>query len=95
MHAAIGAYAKQKGITHFLTFGDLSAKAAQEFGTNSQHFTTLEALIAAIRALMKKETTVLVKGSRFMQMERVVKELLAKEIVLNQLGEKNNAREKN
>ena len=95
MHAAIGAYAKQKGITHFLTFGDLSAKAAQEFGTNSQHFTTLEALIAVIKALMKKETTVLVKGSRFMQMERVVKELLAKEIVLNQLGEKNNARETN
>ena len=93
MHAAIGAYAKQKGITHFLTFGDLSAKAAQEFGTNSQHFATLETLIAAIKALMKKETTVLVKGSRFMQMERVVKEIVAKEIVLNQLVEKNNARE--
>ena len=93
MHAAIGAYAKQKGITHFLTFGDLSAKAAQEFGTNSQHFATLETLIAAIKALMKKESTVLVKGSRFMQMERVVKEIVAKEIVLNQLGEKNNARE--
>ena len=93
MHAAIGAYAKQKGITHFLTFGDLSAKAAQEFGTNSQHFATLETLIAAIKALMKIETTVLVKGSRFMQMERVVKEIVAKEIVLNQLVEKNNARE--
>ncbi len=93
MHAAIGAYAKQKGIIHFLTFGDLSAKAAQEFGTNAQHFTTLETLIAAIKALMKKEATVLVKGSRFMQMERVVKEIVAKETVLNQLVEKNNTRE--
>ena len=93
MHVDIGAYAKQKGITHFLTFGDLSAKAAQEFGSNSQHFTTLETLIAAIKLLMKEETTVLVKGSRFMQMERVVKEIVAKETVLNQLVEKNNALE--
>ena len=93
MHADIGAYAKQKGITHFLTFGDLSAKAAQEFGSTSQHFTTLETLIAAIKVLMKEETTILVKGSRFMQMERVVKEIVAKEAVLNQLVEKNNALE--
>ena len=28
MHADIGLYAKQKGILHLLTFGELSAKAA-------------------------------------------------------------------
>ena len=93
MHADIGAYAKQKGISHFLAYGDLSAIAAQEFGTNAQHFATRETLVAGIKFLMKKETTVLVKGSRFMQMERVVNEIVAKEIVLNQLVEKNNARE--
>ena len=81
-----------------MTFGDLSAKAAQAFdaqdiGKGAQHFTTLETLIAAIKLLMKEETTVLVKGSRFMQMERVVKEIVAKETVLNQLVEKNNALE--
>lgn len=100
MHADIGAYAKQKGISHFLTFGDLTKKSAQEFGaqglgTGAQHFSTLETLVAGIKLLMKKETTVLVKGSRFMQMERVVKEILGKEIVakesvLSQLIEKQN-----
>jgi UDP-N-acetylmuramyl pentapeptide synthase len=89
MHADIGVYAKQKGITHFLTYGDLSAKAAQAFGKNAQHFSTLETLVTAIKALMNKETTVLVKGSRFMQMERVVKEL-----IVGQLVEKNNTLEK-
>jgi UDP-N-acetylmuramoyl-tripeptide--D-alanyl-D-alanine ligase len=98
MHADIGAYAKQKGISHFLTYGDLTQKAAQEFGANAQHFSTLETLVAGIKLLMKKEATVLVKGSRFMQMERAVKEILgkeivAKEIVLSQLVEKNNALE--
>ena len=84
MHADIGAYAKQKGITHFLTFGDLSAKAAQAFGAGAQHFATLEALITSLNILMNGDTAVLVKGSRFMQMERVVKE-----IVINQLKNKN------
>jgi UDP-N-acetylmuramoyl-tripeptide--D-alanyl-D-alanine ligase len=88
MHADIGAYAKQKGITHFYAFGELSAKAASAFGSNAQHFTTLEALITSLKSLMNSHTTVLVKGSRFMQMERVVKE-----IVVSRLVEKNNALE--
>ncbi len=83
MHADIGLYAKQVGISHLLTFGDLSAIAAQAFGNNAQHFDTLETLIASLKSLMKSDTTVLVKGSRFMQMERVVSEL----------EEKNNIRE--
>jgi UDP-N-acetylmuramoyl-tripeptide--D-alanyl-D-alanine ligase len=61
IHADIGAYAKQKGISHFLTYGDLTKKAAQEFGANAQHFSTLETLVEGIKLLMKKEATVLVK----------------------------------
>jgi UDP-N-acetylmuramoyl-tripeptide--D-alanyl-D-alanine ligase len=78
MHADIGMYAKQKGISNLLTFGELSAKAAQTFGENAQHFTHLETLVTSLKVQMDKNTTVLVKGSRYMQMERVVNQILEK-----------------
>ncbi|MBC7756977.1 MAG: UDP-N-acetylmuramoyl-tripeptide--D-alanyl-D-alanine ligase [Bdellovibrio sp.] len=78
MHADIGLYAKQKGIEQFYTFGDLSAKACDLFGQNAAHFSNLESLVSALKNQMKQGVTVLVKGSRSMQMERVVKQILEK-----------------
>lgn len=76
MHADIGVYAKQKGIAQLFSFGELSQQASQMFGTNAQHFTSLEALVLCLKNSMQANTTVLVKGSRFMQMERVVDRLI-------------------
>jgi UDP-N-acetylmuramoyl-tripeptide--D-alanyl-D-alanine ligase len=75
MHANIGLYAKQKGIPQLLTFGELSQQASQVFGANAQHFSSLEALVLRLKTSIQMNTTVLVKGSRFMQMERVVNAL--------------------
>ena len=72
MHAEIGAYAKQKGVAQLIAFGDLSKHAVAAFGSHGEHFNALEASIHAACRAMKKDVTVLVKGSRFMQMERVV-----------------------
>jgi UDP-N-acetylmuramoyl-tripeptide--D-alanyl-D-alanine ligase len=72
MHAEIGAYAKQKGIDVLLALGENSMHAVQAFGANAIHYASLQALLDAASGAMKKDTTVLVKGSRFMQMERVV-----------------------
>ena len=72
MHADIGAYAKQKGIGQLFTLGELSRSAAIAFGDKARHFATLEALVESLRLQMQTNVTVLVKGSRFMQMERVV-----------------------
>lgn len=77
MHADIGLYAEQKGIEQFFAFGDLSVKASQAFGARAKHFDSIESLVYALKIQMKQGVTVLVKGSRFMQMERVVKELIA------------------
>jgi UDP-N-acetylmuramyl pentapeptide synthase len=77
MHADIGAYAKQKGIAHLFTFGDLSQQASAAFGGDAQHFTALETLIISLKLLMQANVTVLVKGSRFMQMERLVEAIVA------------------
>ncbi len=84
MHTDIGLYAKQKGINQLLTFGELSQLATMAFGVGAQHFASIEALVASLKLQMQKDVTVLVKGSRFMQMERVI----------NQLLEKNNTLEK-
>ena len=72
-HAEIGAYAKQKGVGSLFVLGDAMKHAAQTGG--GRHFDSVEELVAAVRAVLAPEMTVLVKGSRFMQMERVVKAL--------------------
>ena len=72
MHTEIGLYAKQKGITNFLAFGALSIHSANSFGEDAQHFSSVEEVITKTKSLMQKNVTVLVKGSRFMKMERVV-----------------------
>jgi UDP-N-acetylmuramoyl-tripeptide--D-alanyl-D-alanine ligase len=78
MHSEIGSYAKQKGISQLLTFGDLSARASNAFGESAQHYTHLARLVAYLKHLLDANTTVLVKGSRFMQMEQVVDQILEK-----------------
>lgn len=78
MHADIGLYAKQKGIDQLFAFGELGQLAVKAFGANAQHCSTLEVLVASLKPLMQKDVTVLVKGSRFMQMERVVNQLIEK-----------------
>ncbi|MCE5181074.1 MAG: UDP-N-acetylmuramoyl-tripeptide--D-alanyl-D-alanine ligase [Betaproteobacteria bacterium] len=79
LHAEIGAVAKAAGIDGLLTLGDLSAAAAEAFGAGGRHFEYIEDLLHDIENRLAPEVTVLVKGSRFMQMERVVKSFVARE----------------
>ena len=70
-HDEVGGYAKSQGVDSLLAFGDSSALAAKNFGSGGRHFKKIEALIDDLKAEMTAETTVLIKGSRFMRMERV------------------------
>ena len=72
MHAEIGTYAKVAGIEKFYALGELTKNAVTAFGANAMHFETVEALAESLKGMMNAETTVLVKGSRSMRMERVV-----------------------
>ncbi len=76
-HDEVGGYAKSQGIDRLLTLGESSALAAHNFGAGGEHFKKVEALIAALEAELAAQTTILIKGSRFMRMERVVEALLA------------------
>jgi UDP-N-acetylmuramoyl-tripeptide--D-alanyl-D-alanine ligase len=70
-HREIGAYARSRGITRLLALGDAAAHAVEAFGEGGAHFSDVDALVAAVDG-----RTVLVKGSRFMKMERVVTALV-------------------
>jgi len=74
-HREIGAYARERGIDGLYVLGALSRHAADAFGPGAMHFTEVEQLLAALRASVGPQGTVLVKGSRFMKMERVVQAL--------------------
>ncbi|MEI7612386.1 MAG: UDP-N-acetylmuramoyl-tripeptide--D-alanyl-D-alanine ligase [Betaproteobacteria bacterium] len=70
-HDEVGGYAKSQGVDALLALGDSSTLAVHNFGAGGQHFKKIEDLIQALSAEMTPQTTVLVKGSRFMRMERV------------------------
>jgi UDP-N-acetylmuramoyl-tripeptide--D-alanyl-D-alanine ligase len=74
-HAEVGGYAAQCGIESFWTAGTLCADAATAFGPAARHFGSTEALLAAMGDA-PRAASALVKGSRFMRMERVVAALL-------------------
>ena len=71
-HRDIGEVARKSGIEQLFALGELSAGAAKEFGAGARHFADIETLCAALDKELDAQTTVLVKGSRFMKMERVV-----------------------
>ncbi|MDR2261205.1 MAG: UDP-N-acetylmuramoyl-tripeptide--D-alanyl-D-alanine ligase [Azoarcus sp.] len=70
-HDEVGGYAKSKGVCELFTLGAMSAVAVRNFGEGGQHFGSAEALAAALAPKLDANATVLVKGSRFMRMERV------------------------
>ncbi len=70
-HDEIGGYAKSQGIDRLFALGDASQQAVRNFGDGARHFCNVDKLIAAVNKELGPETTVLVKGSRFMKMERV------------------------
>ncbi len=78
-HEEVGAYAAARGIEHLLTLGELARHAAAAFGSGARHFDDIDTLNQAALALVGAHTTALVKGSRFMRMERVVRHLVNQE----------------
>lgn len=86
-HAEVGAYAAECGIEVLYTLGELSQHCAQAFGT-ARHFDNMDGLLAAMGSQLGVARSVVVKGSRFMKMERVVHALMS-------LGEEKNKFHKN
>jgi len=67
LHREIGSYALAKKITNLFAIGEATRHAVEAFGKDGRHFDSIESLLSGIQG-----KSILVKGSRFMKMERVV-----------------------
>ncbi len=67
-HAEVGKYARERGIDALLALGSASKDSVVAFGSGAKHFEDLNEIPSSLTSMK----TVLVKGSRFMRMERVV-----------------------
>ena len=77
MHYDIGTQVKKSGIDQLYCFGEYSKQACEAFGDNldgtpSESFTDMDTLIKKLEPVVQAKTTILIKGSRAMKMERVV-----------------------
>ena len=79
-HREVGQYARECGVDTLLAIGSSMRETAHAFGSDAAHFDDIDALIAVLRTSLQAGTTVLIKGSRFMQMERVVQALSAQKM---------------
>ena len=75
-HTEAGRYAKARGIEHLKTIGELAGCASAVF-EGAQHYASMESLIPAVQNELPHVASALVKGSRFMRMERVTEALHA------------------
>jgi UDP-N-acetylmuramyl pentapeptide synthase len=76
-HREVGAYARERGVSALFALGDMTREAVAAFGAGGLHFDDIDSLVRALRPRLAASSSVLVKGSRFMRMERVVQALAA------------------
>jgi UDP-N-acetylmuramoyl-tripeptide--D-alanyl-D-alanine ligase len=71
-HREVGAYARSRNISSLLAIGDATTFCVEAFGAAGYHAASIEDLLHVVRKSAAPGATFLVKGSRFMKMERVV-----------------------
>ncbi|MGW8248045.1 MAG: UDP-N-acetylmuramoyl-tripeptide--D-alanyl-D-alanine ligase [Acidiferrobacterales bacterium] len=86
IHARVGELARRVGADRVFGYGPFSKEAVDHFGKGGKHFEDRQKLIDELRECMNPEVTVLVKGSRKMQMEQVVNQITVDDKAANESG---------
>ena len=76
IHTNLGVKAKSAGIKRLLTIGNKSRSANSAFGEGAVHFSDLTSIQEYLESRLSKDITCLIKGSRFMQLDRLADELV-------------------
>ncbi|MBL4637814.1 MAG: UDP-N-acetylmuramoyl-tripeptide--D-alanyl-D-alanine ligase [Proteobacteria bacterium] len=71
LHQQMGEDAKQAGIQRLFAIGENSQFAAQSFGEGAVHFEDMKQLQQQLQQELTREITCLIKGSRFMQLDKL------------------------
>ncbi|MDC1113805.1 UDP-N-acetylmuramoyl-tripeptide--D-alanyl-D-alanine ligase [Methylophilaceae bacterium] len=71
-HTDIGHYILEKNIDLVMGIGNMTKHLIDVLGTKGQWYPSKEDLLNETNKILKKDTVVLVKGSRFMRMEQIV-----------------------
>jgi len=77
-HVRLGEFARAAGLERLYAAGALAARAAEAFGAGGQSFADVASLATALRGALggaSSDVRILVKGSRFNRLERVVEAL--------------------
>ena len=76
LHAQMGLAARLAGVDKLFALGDMTRETVGAFGQGAMHFERIQELLADLENELTADTTVLIKGSRFMHMERVVQSFM-------------------
>lgn len=71
-HINAGKVAKAAGIDGLFSIGELSLNATESYGEGAFHFENFAALEKQLHEVLNADATILIKGSRYMQMEHIV-----------------------
>ena len=72
LHKEVGEYAKSKGISKLIAFGNLTRHSIDGFGINGIFFNDETKLKNYLRKNITSKNVILIKGSRGMKMERFI-----------------------
>jgi UDP-N-acetylmuramoyl-tripeptide--D-alanyl-D-alanine ligase len=72
LHKEVGEYAKSKGISKLIAFGNLTRHAIDGFGKNGIFFNDETKLKNYLKKNITSKNVILIKGSRGMKMERFI-----------------------
>ncbi|MDC9725037.1 MAG: UDP-N-acetylmuramoyl-tripeptide--D-alanyl-D-alanine ligase [Gammaproteobacteria bacterium] len=71
LHRQMGIDAKEAGIQKLWTIGEKSEEASKAYGSGAVHFHTIEALMNTLKTELSSDDICLIKGSRFMQLDKL------------------------